>query len=122
MSQPEFDPEYVFSHHTATPEKLANYHALHLSAKQFAQTILEHVPACADRAAALRLLREASMMACAAVALDGRLKGLRPPGRVEAPALTSRSAACLRRPSRRSRSSTGTRRLRSALPPAALCH
>ncbi|HEV8245036.1 MAG TPA: hypothetical protein VGP93_04685 [Polyangiaceae bacterium] len=74
MSQADFDPEYVFSHHSATPEKLLHYDALHAGAKAFAQVILEHTPACADRAAALRLLREASMIACAAVALDGRLK------------------------------------------------
>jgi hypothetical protein len=74
MSQADFDPEYVFSHHPATPQKHADYDALHAGAKQFARIILDHVPACADRAAALRLLREASMMACAAVALDGRLK------------------------------------------------
>lgn len=74
MSPTDFDPDYVFSHHSATPEKVAHYDAIHESAKQFAQVILAHVPACSDRAAALRLLREASMMACAAVALDGRLK------------------------------------------------
>jgi hypothetical protein len=74
MSPTDFDPDYVFSHHHATPEKVADYDAIHESAKQFAQAILAHVPACSDRAAALRLLREASMMACAAVALEGRLK------------------------------------------------
>jgi hypothetical protein len=74
MSPTDFDPDYVFSHHHATPEKVADYDAIHDSARQFAQVILAHVPACSDRAAALRLLREASMMACAAVALDGRLK------------------------------------------------
>jgi hypothetical protein len=74
MSQADFDPEYVFSHHPATPAKHADYDAIHEGAKQFAQVILAHVPPCSDRAAALRLLREASMMACAAVALDGRLK------------------------------------------------
>jgi hypothetical protein len=74
MSPTDFDPEYVFSHHHATPEKVASYDAIHDSAKHFAQAILANVPACSDRAAALRLLREASMMACAAVALDGRLK------------------------------------------------
>jgi len=74
MSPTDFDPDYVFSHHSATLEKVAHYDAIHESAKQFAQVILAHVPACSDRAAALRLLREASMMACAAVALDGRLK------------------------------------------------
>ena len=73
MSKTDFDPEYVFSHHAATPEKHAHYDTIHEGAKRFAELILAHVPACSDRAAALRLLRESAMMACAAVALDGRL-------------------------------------------------
>ena len=70
----DFDPDYVFSHHTATPEKLKDYDAIHAGAKSFAEVILAHVPECTDRLATLRLLREASMLACAAVALEGRLK------------------------------------------------
>lgn len=70
----KFDPEYVFSHHHATPEKLAHYDALHAGAKDLARVILAHVPDCSDRVAALRLLRECSMLACAAVTLDGRLE------------------------------------------------
>lgn len=69
-----FDPEYVFSHHHATPEKLAHYEAIHAGAKAFARVLIAHVPDCQDRLVALRLLRESSMLACAAVALDGRLK------------------------------------------------
>jgi hypothetical protein len=74
MTHGDFDPEYVFSHHAATPVKLSQYEAIHTGAKAFAEVILEHVPECADRAAVLHLLREASMLACAAVSLDGRLK------------------------------------------------
>ena len=74
MSQSDFDPEYVFTHHHATPEKLARYEAIHSGAKRFAELILANVPASDDRALALQLVREASMMACAAVSLDGRLK------------------------------------------------
>ena len=74
MATPDFDPEYVFSHHHATPEKLKIYELIHESAKQFAKVIIERVPDGADRTTALRLLREASMMACAGVSLDGRLK------------------------------------------------
>jgi hypothetical protein len=70
---PPFDPEYVFSHHHATPEKLAHYDAIHEGAKRFAQVILAHTPAGDDQAAALRLLREAAMVACAGVALEGKL-------------------------------------------------
>jgi hypothetical protein len=74
MSQADFDPEYVFSHHAATPEKHAHYDAIHQGAKRFAEILLDHVPASTDRASALRLLRESAMIACAAVALEGRLK------------------------------------------------
>jgi hypothetical protein len=69
-----FDPEYVFSHHSATPEKLEHYEAVHDAAKKFAQVILERVPDSADRDGVLHLLREASMLACSAISLDGRLK------------------------------------------------
>jgi hypothetical protein len=74
MSSTDFDPEYVFSHHHATPDKLKQYDAIHTAAKGFAEVLLENTPACSDRNAALRLLREATMMACAAISLDGRLK------------------------------------------------
>jgi hypothetical protein len=74
MNHDDFDPNYVFSHHPATPKKLADYEAIHVGAKQFAQVILQHVPECADRLDVLRLLREASMLACAAVSLEGRCK------------------------------------------------
>ena len=74
MSQTDFDPEYVFSHHSATPEKLKKYEAIHEGAKRFAEIILASVPASADRDAALQLLRESAMTACAAISLDGRLK------------------------------------------------
>jgi hypothetical protein len=74
MSQYDFDPTYVFEHHSPTPEKLVHYHALHEGARAFAELLLKHTPPSEDRVAALRLLREATMTACAAVALDGRLK------------------------------------------------
>lgn len=74
MSDASFDPEYVFSHHDQTPEKIVHYDAIHAGAKQFAEVILAHTPTSSDRSAALRLLREAAMMANAAIALDGRLK------------------------------------------------
>jgi hypothetical protein len=74
MERAEFDPEYVFSHHSPTPDKLVHYDAVHAGAKRLAEIILANVPASDDRAAALRLLREAAMMANAAIALDGRLR------------------------------------------------
>jgi hypothetical protein len=74
MDHDNFDPEYVFSHHHASPEKLAAFSALHDGAKDFAKVILANVPQCSDRIEVLRLLREASMLACAAVSLEGRFK------------------------------------------------
>lgn len=68
-----FDPDYVFSHHDPTPAKLAAYEAIHAGAKRFAEVILAKTPSGDDQAAALRLLRESTMIACAAIALDGRL-------------------------------------------------
>ena len=73
MSKNTFDPEYVFAHHHATPEKLAQYAAIHDGARRFAEILLANTPACGDQAAALQLLRETAMIACAAIALDGRL-------------------------------------------------
>lgn len=70
----DFDPDYVFSHHSATPAKLASYEAIHAAAKQFAAVILKSVPDSSDRDNVLHLLREASMLACSAISLDGRLK------------------------------------------------
>ncbi|MBV9948871.1 MAG: hypothetical protein JOZ69_18630 [Myxococcales bacterium] len=74
MNQMEFDPEYVFSHHEATPERLAHWEAIHAGAKKFAEVILVHTPPSHDQKTALRRLREAAMFANAAVALDGKLK------------------------------------------------
>ena len=74
MSANDFDVEYVFTHHQPTPEKLHHYDAIHEAAKAFAQVILVNTPPGPDQTAALRLLREATMTANAAVALDGRLR------------------------------------------------
>lgn len=72
MSQSAFDPKYVFSHHQADPEKLRHYEAIHSAAQRFAEVILENTPPGEDQAAALRWLRQAMMIANAAVALDGK--------------------------------------------------
>jgi hypothetical protein len=73
MSHPDFDPDYVFAHHHASPEQLAHYDAIHEGAKRFAAVILAHTPRSDDQMTALKLLRETSMIACSAVALEGRL-------------------------------------------------
>jgi len=44
MDHDNFDPEYVFSHHPATPKKLEDFAAIHDGAKAFAQVLLDHVP------------------------------------------------------------------------------
>src|ERR1700742_671062 len=74
VAQHDFDPEYVFSHHDATPDKMKRYEAIHQAAKHFAEVLLQQVPDCDDRQAALQWVRQASMISCAAVSLDGRLK------------------------------------------------
>src|SRR5690349_11355172 len=56
MSKGDFDPEYIFSHHPATPEKLVQYEAIHMAAKRFAQVLIDQVPECSDRSEALRLV------------------------------------------------------------------
>ena len=74
MEDHDFDPDHVFNHHHATPEKLKQYALIHEGAKVFSRVLLANVPPCSDRDAALHLLREATMTACAAISLDGRLK------------------------------------------------
>jgi hypothetical protein len=72
MGHKNFDPEYVFHHHHASPEKVAKYNAIHAGAQAFAEVILAHTPEGSDQDSALRLLRETAMMANAAIGLDGR--------------------------------------------------
>lgn len=74
LGMTDFDPDYVFSHHHASPEQLASFAAIHDGAKHFAEVVLKSVPDCADRDQVLQLLREATMLACSAVSLGGKLK------------------------------------------------
>ena len=74
MNHPDFDPDYVFAHHEATPEQIVQHEKVHAAAQRFAEVILATTPQCSDRNTALRLLRESAMMANAAIALRGRLK------------------------------------------------
>lgn len=68
-----FDLDHIFKYHAPTTETLVAYTAIRDAAKVFATVLIEHTPEGADQAAALRLVREASMTANAAVALGGRL-------------------------------------------------
>jgi len=60
----------VFSYHAPRRDQPERYTALRGVARDFAQKILDIVPDCADRSAALRCVREALMWANAAVALE----------------------------------------------------
>ena len=73
MSYPKPDLENIFKYHAPTPEQLPKYQALREAAKAFALKIEELVPDGADKAAALRKVREAVMTANAAIALGGKL-------------------------------------------------
>lgn len=59
-----------FTYHAPTPEQLVQYQEIRTAAKIFAETINRHVPAGADKSAAMRLVREATMTANAGVACD----------------------------------------------------
>jgi hypothetical protein len=73
-SRPYSDSEIVaelFKYHSPTIEQLPRYSAINQAAKNFAEVLLANCPPCADRSAAIRLLRDARMTANAAIALNG---------------------------------------------------
>lgn len=70
---PKPDLDHLFRYHVPTPETLVAYGAIREAGKAFAQVLVEHTPAGADQAAALRHVREAVMTANAGVALEGRI-------------------------------------------------
>lgn len=61
----------LFAYHPPTPEQLPKYAAINQAAKNFAEVILQNCTPCADRSAAIRLIRDARMTANASVALNG---------------------------------------------------
>lgn len=68
-----FDQDVIdnwFTYHAPTPEQLVQYREIRTAAKIFAETINRHVPAGADKTAAMRKVREATMTANAAIACD----------------------------------------------------
>ncbi len=72
--QSEFDIEHIFTYHAPpSPEEIDSYVALRSAAYEFAKVVVKETPQCADRSAAIRLIREAVMTANAAIALGGRL-------------------------------------------------
>ena len=60
-----------FRYHSPTADQIPRYQTVRDTAKSLAHVLLEHVPPCADRTAALRKLRECVMTANAAIACDG---------------------------------------------------
>ena len=58
----------VFSYHN-DERRVPHYNEVRNAAKELARAILRNAPECADRSAALRLVREAVMEANAAIAL-----------------------------------------------------
>lgn len=60
----------VFSYHPPKPGQPEAYERIRSAAKKLAAEILASCPDCADRAAAIRKVREAVMTANAAIALD----------------------------------------------------
>lgn len=74
----EFDLDHIFAFHPQREGDPAKYKAIRSAAKAFAKAIIENTPPSADQSDALRKVREAVMVANAAVALDGRLQPLLP--------------------------------------------
>ena len=62
---------HVFTYHPPTPETLPKYEALRSAALAFARVIEANVPSSADRTVAIRKVREAVMIANAAIACGG---------------------------------------------------
>jgi uncharacterized protein YeaO (DUF488 family) len=57
-----------FAYHAPTPEKVSQYSHIREEAKKLAEYVVEHVPASADRTAALRCLRNTVMSINLAIA------------------------------------------------------
>jgi len=67
------DPlDEFFRYHPPTPEDLPKYAAINQAAKNFAEVVRANCPDSADYRDAIRKIREARMIANAAVALKGR--------------------------------------------------
>lgn len=64
--------ENWFTYHAPTEVDQVGYMAIRESAKQLAQVIVNHTPPSADQTVAIRKLREAVMVANAAIACKGK--------------------------------------------------
>lgn len=64
--------EHQFTYQTPTTEQVAAMAAIRARAKQLGHVIVEKCPPSPDRTAAIRLLREAVMIANASIVLGGK--------------------------------------------------
>lgn len=63
--------EALFAHQTPTPERVSAMLVVRARCIEMAHAILDYVPDCADRSAALRALREVAMWSNAAIVKEG---------------------------------------------------
>lgn len=68
----KFDLHNIFTYHEPTPKQLKQYQRVREAAKQFAKVVIENSPPSADQTVAIRKIREAAMIANAAITLDGK--------------------------------------------------
>lgn len=61
----------LFRYHAPNEVTIPKYAAINQAAKNFAEVILQNCPSSADRSDAIRKIREARMVANAAIALNG---------------------------------------------------
>lgn len=73
MQSREFNLDDIFTYHAPEPDMPAKYEAIRTAGKALAQAIVENTPPSADQSDAIRKVREAVMVANAAVALKGQL-------------------------------------------------
>ena len=64
--------ENWFTYHAPSSDDLVSYEKLRSSAKEFVKAINELCPDSADKSAAIRLVREATMTANASIACKGK--------------------------------------------------
>jgi len=67
----EADIQQIFTFHD-DPAKIPNYKNVRQAAMDFALVVIDNTPSCPDQSVAIRKIREAVMMANAAIALNGK--------------------------------------------------
>lgn len=71
----ELEVMHIFTYHAPTPDEVKRMEQIRLAARRLATVLVQNVPSCADRSAALRKLRECSMTANAAIVLNRKPEG-----------------------------------------------